>query len=52
MASTKAWRGVMGAKNTAYGFPKGKRTGFPPQGAVVRLITNNKHGPVVHSGTK
>ena len=52
MTSTKAWRGVMGAKNTAYGFPAGKRTGFPPQGAVVRLITNNKHGPVVHAGTK
>jgi branched-chain amino acid transport system substrate-binding protein len=52
MAATKGWRGVMGAKNASYGFSPGSRSGFPPQGAVVRLIRNNKHGPVVHSGTK
>ena len=52
MAATKSWRGVMAAKSEAYGFPKGKRAGFPPQGAVVRLIKDNQHGPVVHAGTK
>ena len=52
MQATKDLVGVMGAKGTAVGFPEGKRTGFPPQGAVVRVIKNNQHGPVVHSGTK
>ena len=28
----------------------GKRTGFDPQGAVVRVIKNNQHGPVVFAG--
>lgn len=52
MQATKGLAGVMGARGSAYGFPAGKRTGFDPQGAVVRLIKNNKHGPVVHSGTR
>lgn len=52
MQSTKGLVGAMGAKGTAYGFPQGKRTGFDPQGAVVRLIKANQHGPVVHNGTK
>jgi branched-chain amino acid transport system substrate-binding protein len=52
IAAMKNWHGVMGAKGTAYGFPGGKRSGFPPQGAVVRVIKNNRHGPVVHAGTK
>jgi len=52
LQATKGYRGVMGAKTESYGFAAGKRTGFPPQGAVVRLIKDNKHGPVVHSGTK
>lgn len=52
LQATKGYRGVMGAKTESYGFPAGKRTGFPPQGAVVRVIRNNQHGPVVHAGTK
>ena len=28
------------------------RRGFDPEGAVVRLIKGNNHGPAVHSGTK
>jgi branched-chain amino acid transport system substrate-binding protein len=52
LQSTKGYRGVMGAKTASYGFPAGKRTGFDPQGAVVRVIKNNQHGPVVHVGTK
>lgn len=52
IAAMKDWRGVMGAKETSYGFPDGKRTGFPPEGAVVRLVKGNQHGPVVHAGTK
>ncbi|MDH3233156.1 MAG: ABC transporter substrate-binding protein [Alphaproteobacteria bacterium] len=52
LQATKGYRGVMGAKTESYGFPAGKRTGFPPEGAVVRLIKDNKHGPVVHAGTK
>lgn len=52
MQATTGLAGAMGAKGSAYGFPPGKRTGFDPQGAVVRLIKANQHGPVVHSGTK
>jgi len=52
LQATKGYRGVMGAKTASYGFPAGKRTGFDPQGAVVRLIKDNQHGPVVHVGTK
>ena len=35
-----------------YTFPPGKRTGFDPNGVVVRLIENNMHGRVVHAGQK
>ena len=51
LASTHRWVGVLGAKGTAYSFEKG-RAGFPLNGAVVRVIKNNDHGPVVHAGTK
>jgi branched-chain amino acid transport system substrate-binding protein len=52
LQASTGWVGAMGAKGTAYDFSNGKRAGFNPQGAVVRIIKNNKHGPVVHSGTK
>ncbi len=52
MQATSGWVGVLGAKGTSYDFPNGTRAGFPPQGAVVRVIKNNDHGPVVHSGAK
>lgn len=51
MANTENWEGVMGAKGTAYSCKDSRRC-FPPEGAVVRLIKDNMHGPVVFSGTK
>ena len=50
MASTTDYVGAIGAKGTSWGFPDGKRTGFDPQGAVVRIIKDNQHGPVVFAG--
>jgi branched-chain amino acid transport system substrate-binding protein len=50
MASTTNFVGAIGAKGTAWGFKDGKRTGFDPQGAVVRIIKDNQHGPVVYAG--
>jgi len=35
-----------------YAFPNGRRTGFDPDGVVVRLIENNAHGRVVFAGQK
>jgi branched-chain amino acid transport system substrate-binding protein len=52
MQATKGYVGVLGAKGTAYSFPDGKRTGFDPNGMVVRVFQNDAHGPVVHTGTK
>ena len=50
MASTTNYVGAIGAKGTSWGFRDGKRTGFDPQGAVVRIIKDNQHGPVVFAG--
>lgn len=52
MAETKGWVGVMGAKGASVTLSDGKRAGFDMNGAVVRVIQNNQHGPVVHSGVK
>ena len=52
MASTKGWSGVMGAKGATVNLSDEDRRGFDPEGAVVRLIHNNNHGPAIHSGTK
>lgn len=52
LRNTKSWVGVLAAKGTSYGFTATKRAGFPLNGAVVRLIKDNNHGPVVHSGVK
>jgi branched-chain amino acid transport system substrate-binding protein len=52
MQSTTGFVGAIGARGTSWGFGPGKRTGFDPQGAVVRIIKNNQHGPVVYSGQK
>lgn len=46
------YAGVMGAKGMRYGFPPGKRTGFDPNGMVVRLYEGDKQGRVVHVGQK
>lgn len=51
MQAMSGYVGVLGAKGTTIGFAKG-RAGFPKEGAVVRVIKNNTHGPVVFSGTK
>lgn len=51
MQATDGWVGVLGAKGTAISFKNG-RAGFSPQGAVVRIIQNNTHGPAVFSGTQ
>ncbi len=51
LKATHGWVGVLGAKGTSYSFAKG-RAGYPVEGAVVRVIKNNDHGPVIHSGTK
>jgi len=52
LQSTTGFVGAIGAKGTSWGFGPGKRTGFDPQGAVVRIIKNNQHGPVVFAGQK
>ncbi len=46
------YAGVMGAKGMKYDFPEGKRTGFDPNGMVVRLYEGDKQGRVVHVGQK
>lgn len=50
MQATKDFPAIIGAKGMKYTFPPGKRTGFDPNGVVVRLIENNAHGRVVHAG--
>lgn len=50
MASTENWTGVMGAQGAPYICQE--RRCFNPEGAVVRLIQDNNHGEVVHSGTQ
>ena len=46
------YAGVMGAKGMKYTFPEGKRTGFDPNGMVVRVYEGDKQGRVVHVGLK
>jgi len=46
------YEGVMGAKGMRYSFPEGKRTGFDPNGTVVRVYEGGKHGRVVYTGQK
>ena len=52
MNATKNFVGVMGAKGTGYTFPPGKRTGFDPQGMVVRVYEGDRQGRAVHVGQK
>jgi branched-chain amino acid transport system substrate-binding protein len=52
MQATKGLHGVMGSKEAAYGFPEGKRTGFDPNGMVVRVYEGDKQGRVLHVGLK
>jgi branched-chain amino acid transport system substrate-binding protein len=46
------YEGVMGAKGMKYAFPEGKRTGYDPNGMVVRVYEGDKQGRVVHVGQK
>jgi branched-chain amino acid transport system substrate-binding protein len=45
-----SYAGVMGAKGMKYSFAPGKRTGFDPNGMVVRVYEGDKQGRVVHVG--
>ncbi|HET7297130.1 MAG TPA: ABC transporter substrate-binding protein [Burkholderiales bacterium] len=47
-----SFSGVMGAKGMKYVFPEGKRTGFDPNGMVVRVYEGDKQGRVIHVGQK
>ena len=49
ISAIKGYVGVLGAKGSSVDF-SANRAGFSTQGAVVRVIKNNAHGPVVHSG--
>ena len=44
------YAGVMGAKGMKYQFPEGKRTGYDPNGMVVRVFEGDMQGRVVHTG--
>ena len=44
--------GVMGAKGMKYSFPEGKRTGFDPNGMVVRVYERDARAGCVHVGSK
>jgi branched-chain amino acid transport system substrate-binding protein len=52
MQSTQGFAGVMGAQGSAYGFPAGKRTGFDPNGMVVRVYEHDRQGKVIHVGAR
>jgi branched-chain amino acid transport system substrate-binding protein len=52
MQATKKFVGVMGAKGVGYSFPPGKRTGFDPEGMVVRVFQDDQQGKVVHVGAR
>ncbi|MEO8858955.1 MAG: ABC transporter substrate-binding protein [Burkholderiaceae bacterium] len=52
MQATQGLKGVMGAIGSSYGFHDGKRTGFDPNGMVVRVYEGDVQGKVVHVGAK
>lgn len=52
MQATRGFQGVMGGIGTSYGFADGKRTGFDPNGMVVRVYEGDQQGKVVHVGAK
>jgi branched-chain amino acid transport system substrate-binding protein len=49
---TLTFSGVMGAKGMKYSFPEGKRSGFDPNGMVVRVYEGDQQGRVVYVGQK
>jgi len=50
LAETHDFKSVIGAKGTTFDFSADHRAGFPDQGAVIRLIENNRHGRAIFSG--
>ncbi len=52
MQATKGYVGVMGGVGATYEFREGKRTGFDPNGMVVRVYEGDRQGRVVHVGLK
>src|SRR5262249_36747959 len=46
------YSGVMGAKGMKYSFPEGKRSGFDPNGMVVRVYEGDHQGKVIYTGQK
>ncbi len=52
MQATRNFPAIMGAKGMTYTFPEGKRSGFDPQGMVVRIYEKDKQGKAVHVGAK
>ena len=52
MQATTGYVGVMGGAGATYQFREGKRTGFDPNGMVVRVYEGDRQGRVVHVGLK
>lgn len=52
MQATRGYQGVLGSDKAVYGFADGRRTGFDPEGIVVRVYEGDQQGKVVHAGTK
>jgi len=52
MQATTGYVGVMGSVGATYQFRDGKRTGFDPNGMVVRVYEGDRQGRVVHVGLK
>ena len=52
MQATRGFKGVLGSAQSTYGFAEGKRTGFDPEGMVVRVYEGDRQGRVLHVGTR
>jgi len=52
MQATRGFQGVIGGPGAAYGFADGKRTGFDPNGMLVRVFEGDKPGRAVHFGAR
>jgi branched-chain amino acid transport system substrate-binding protein len=48
LINTKNFIGSEVANGKGYSFSPNRRVGFPDDGVVIRMIENNKHGPVVY----
>ena len=52
MQATRGVKGLLGSEKATYGFADGRRTGFDPEGMVVRVYEGDVQGKVVFTGTK